>query len=668
MEQLENTPPLPTRENLVQIDTSFDIELANGLAQLETYNKHHYRPNTYLHKWWARRCGTTFRLILKHLVPDPTLRGYYTPGGLTGKIIMDPMMGGATTLHEAIRLGANVIGGDIDPIPILQARATLSDVSLLALEQAYQRFFRKLRAELDPYFMTCCPTCGIQTQTWFVLYGARRSCSCGPVLVVDSLTLRQEMDGTTIRLCADCHAVVQGDTACDCGGLNAESLPTPLVEKKTAVCPHCNQPYQDDLTIPYYARYEPLVIVAHCQRHNLFFKAPDWIDREALQRADDRREQLTLKRADFVIEPGRKSRHLQRRGIDNYLDLFSSRQLLYLEHALAYLPQEDPLIQLNLALLVSTSLEFNSMLCGYKGKQKRRAGAIRHTFSHHAYSFPYTALENNPLYHRKASGTLEKLFQSRIRNGRSWARQPRERDLAEKKSVFVDIVGEVDAGVEVNDVFELRSGTQRFLLQQGSATHFDLPDGSVDAIVTDPPYFDSVQYSDLSAFFRVWLRQMLPDSADWTFNINDSAVDPHKSDSTSRYTELLSAIFSECRRVLRKDNGRFIFTFHHWNPKAWAALTTALKAADFVLLNRYVVHAENPSSVHINNMKALMHDAIFVCAPKEVAREVVWQRPSQINTHDSYQFCYDCATSLGWMLENELKTKEIKQQWQNTLS
>ena len=33
-------------------------ELANRLAHLESFNKHYYRPNSYLHKWWARRCGS----------------------------------------------------------------------------------------------------------------------------------------------------------------------------------------------------------------------------------------------------------------------------------------------------------------------------------------------------------------------------------------------------------------------------------------------------------------------------------------------------------------------------------------------------------------------------------------------------------------------------------
>ena len=105
-------------------DEEFPIEFANEIAKIESYNKHLYRPNTYLHKWWARRCGSTFRLILKHLAENSDNRNYYAPGGLEGKIILDPMMGGGTTLHESIRLGANVIGVDIDPIPILQARAT----------------------------------------------------------------------------------------------------------------------------------------------------------------------------------------------------------------------------------------------------------------------------------------------------------------------------------------------------------------------------------------------------------------------------------------------------------------------------------------------------------------------------------------------------------------
>lgn len=37
----------------------------------------------------------------------------------------------------------------------------------------------------------------------------------------------------------------------------------------------------------------------------------------------------------------------------------------------------------------------------------------------------------------------------------------------------------------------------------------DLPDSSLDAVITDPPYFDSVPYADLSDFFYVWLKRSI---------------------------------------------------------------------------------------------------------------------------------------------------------------
>ena len=98
-------------------------------------------------------------------------------------------------------------------------------------------------------------------------------------------------------------------------------------------------------------------------------------------------------------------------------------------------------------MLVSTSLEFNSLLCGYKGWSKRRPGAIRHVFALHAYSFPYTALENNPVNPQKSSGNLQILFRDRIVRGREWAVSPTERRInREGKSEPVPIPEEVDQG------------------------------------------------------------------------------------------------------------------------------------------------------------------------------------------------------------------------------
>ncbi|NOR82934.1 MAG: hypothetical protein GQ526_05515, partial [Ardenticatenales bacterium] len=58
------------RKGISPPDLRFDPAFANTFSPIESNNKHHYRPNSYLHKWWARRCGSTLRLILKALVED----------------------------------------------------------------------------------------------------------------------------------------------------------------------------------------------------------------------------------------------------------------------------------------------------------------------------------------------------------------------------------------------------------------------------------------------------------------------------------------------------------------------------------------------------------------------------------------------------------------------
>jgi putative DNA methylase len=653
------------------IDADFDVDFADSLARLESYNKHYYRPNSYLHKWWARRCGSTFRLILKGLVANEAQRDYYVPGGLQGKVVLDPMMGGGTTLHEAIRLGATVIGADIDPLPILQARATLSDMPLARLESAFAAFYTTLATRLEALFTTTCPTCVQTAPLRFVLYGCQRSCACGPSLFVDSLLLRQETDGTAVWLCRHCHNVyhqASDGPGCRCGG-QPDAGKTAILEKSggRGRCDRCRQLYTDDLDTPYFARYRPLAVSGDCPAHGFFLAPVTAVDLAHLDAANQARAALDWDPSEFAVGDGPKSLALRRRGIHSYLDLFSSRQLLYLQQAIALLPAYEPLIRLNLGLLVSTSLEFNSLLCGYKGAGRRRAGATRHTFSLHAYSFPYTALENNLLYPGTVSGSLQKLFHDRCRRARQWARRPRERRLRYGRAVqqlFME--GERDAGTEVTAAADL-SGGQQFLLLQGSAAALDLPDDSVDFVVTDPPYFDSVQYSDLAIFFHVWLRRLLPDGPSWRVDLAQSAVEPQVN-GNSQYTAVIANIFGECHRVLRKENGRLIFTFHHWNPKGWTAVTLALRQAGFVLVNRYVVHSENPLSVHIAGFaRPLLHDAILVLAPLAAGVARAWTAPLAVDQSDSRQFCYDCATLLGWLLNSDLSPPMIEQSWQRYL-
>jgi len=661
---LDEVLRLPTADYSIAIDESFPEKFANQLAQQEAFNKHLFRPNTYLHKWWARRCGSTFRTILKQFVPDPQRRDYYAPGGLEGKIVLDPMMGGGTTLHEAIRLGASVIGADIDPIPIVQARATLTQASLKDLQTAFDQFFDDLYCRVGSYFQTECPDCEQTLDAQYALYGLRKRCGCGEVVQLDQYELRQEEE-RTLRIWPENWEI--SDTARVPKG---QPKGTRLITKTETACPTCKQKYQELLDLPFYARYTPVAIVGDCPEHGVFFRSPGTADLERICEADRQRDTLDFGMVeDFAVKNGPKSGDLISRNIHSYPDVFSSRQLLYLYHSIELLCSYHGVAKLNLALLVSTSLEFNSLLCGYKGWFKRRPGAIRHVFALHAYAFQYTVAENNPLNRGKSSGNLQLLFHDRVVRGRKWAVAPVERKIdREGETQVVKIPGEWDGGTEVFDQATLATARQGFWLIHGDSRRLAIADHSVDFIVTDPPYYDNVQYSDLAAFFRVWLARLLPEGANWAYDETQSAVATRATDDVSGFMTVISGIFREGGRVLKRHTGRLVFTFHHWDPNAWAELNIALKSAGFKLMNSYVVSSEHPVSVHINNLNSIKHDTILVLALDGDLPSGQWPSLTRIDTSESEGFCRQCGQALGWLLESASSPDQIRSIWTQLIS
>ena len=457
-------PVQPSQE----IDARFPEQFVDSLSRREVFNKHLFRPNTYLHKWWARRCGATFRTILKQFAPSAVKRDYYAAGGLEGLTVLDPMMGGGTTLHEAIRMGANVVGADIDPIPVLQARASLSRIALPALRRAFDRFSADLHADLRPYFQTHCPECGDETDIRYCLYGVRKRCQCGTVIQVEQYDLRQDERGTTR------FDPRSGKIRSDSEPIDAESGVGRLIKKGDKNCPSCNQAYAELDDVPFYARYALVAVVGECGQHGLFYRTPSQHDLRVVAKANRARSKLDFGALeDFLVRDGPKSGDLLRHNVRSYLDVFSSRQLLYLHSAITHLQRHEELERLNLAMLVSTSLEFNSMLCGYKGWHKNRPGAIRHTFGLHAYSFQYTALEKQPRQPGQILGQPAAPFQrphrTRTQVGRASDRAQSRRRRQAKPGFHSRRDGHRRGGVRA-----IRSGAGRRQLF-GDATGFSLP-------------------------------------------------------------------------------------------------------------------------------------------------------------------------------------------------
>jgi SAM-dependent methyltransferase len=118
----------------------------------------------------------------------------------------------------------------------------------------------------------------------------------------------------------------------------------------------------------------------------------------------------------------------------------------------------------------------------------------------------------------------------------------------------------------------------------GSSARLALPSGTVDLVLSDPPYHDDVHYSELSIPFRAW--------AGLKTSIEPGIVPAPNGRFDRSYADLLRDVFVECRRVL-KPRGHLILSYANRDPRAWLALIEALDDAGYRGLGYQIVHGEN---------------------------------------------------------------------------
>lgn len=167
----------------------------------------------------------------------------------------------------------------------------------------------------------------------------------------------------------------------------------------------------------------------------------------------------------------------------------------------------------------------------------------------------------------------------------------------------------------------------------GSATSLPgIADGSIAAVVVDPPYDDNVQYSELADFFYVWLKRTQGHRhPDWfatylcdhddeavvndsRFRMEGTKAAPAREAARRRYRELMSGTFRECHRVLR-DNGVLTVMFTHKKQEAWEALFTALVQSGFTITATWPVKTESEHSLH-QAKKNAAQSTVFLVARK----------------------------------------------------
>jgi adenine-specific DNA methylase len=168
-------------------------------------------------------------------------------------------------------------------------------------------------------------------------------------------------------------------------------------------------------------------------------------------------------------------------------------------------------------------------------------------------------------------------------------------------------------------------------------------EGSFDLVLTDPPYYDAIPYSNLMDFFYVWIKRSLIDvspeyqqvfnpelSPKWDQDSNDGELiddadrfDGDKKKSTSNYENGMLRVFSRCYDVLTPD-GRLVIVFAHKHPDAWETLVSAIIRAGFVVDGSWPIQTEMSNRTRALSSAALASSVWLVCKKRSETVRPGW--------------------------------------------
>ena len=267
---------------------------------------------------------------------------------------------------------------------------------------------------------------------------------------------------------------------------------------------------------------------------------------------------------------------LTRYGINEFAKVFNARQrgsLFTFARLFCELPQclthcgYDELWTASIADCLSLSIgrmaDYNSEFCTWNINQQ----GIGHTFARFALPMTTDYAESNPV------GEVTGSFQGAV----EWIVQC------------------------IEHLQKTANGRSEILY--GSAD--EESNNKCDIVMTDPPYYDSIPYSDISDFFYVWLRRSVqarhPTIFDKALVARDREIIQHAGRmggdnlvAKEFYEHGMARSFQAAWGMLGPE-GRMVVVFAHKQPDAWEALVSAMIRIGFVVAGSWPIQTERPS-------------------------------------------------------------------------
>jgi 16S rRNA G966 N2-methylase RsmD len=314
------------------------------------------------------------------------------------------------------------------------------------------------------------------------------------------------------------------------------------------------------------------------------------------------------------IPPGDKTNSLLNQEINFYSQLFTKRNLL----ALSYLHREigrlaDREAGDFLQFAFSGSLKWAS-------RQSHLRGHIVEGWAMHAYWIYPRSLEIN------VWNTFERRLKATVRG----------------KTYSNEHIGHFCKFAQ--NFSDLTNHSATCFILNRSATKLPIPDNSIDAVITDPPYGGNVNYAELSDYWYIWLSEgkTIPKR-------DEVIVNKTQRKTLKDYGELLSAVFKECYRVL-KPHRFLVSTFNSRDLRVVASFVTAASEAGFTLHPEGLLYQPPirpyTTTFHAMQIGAFVGDFIFTFVKEAM--------PPSTPAEEDYEL-QDLKAKLGGLIDETVK-------------
>ncbi len=442
-------------------------------------------------------------------------------------VILDCFCGGGVTVFEAAALERKVIGVDLNPLATFVTRMQMFNGDVNLLKRVYLEFITEVREKYGNWY--------------YVNFG-------------DDEGVCEWLEWVYIVVCPKCGSeiVLTENNKVHNGVFNCEN---PKCEgrnglKRIECIPAGSKP----IRARYFSKKSKSVLIRGITSVDQLSNIQDY---EVIIR-----QQKYAPNFEIPLDWDRQHEDkLKERGIIEYRHLFTDRNYTIncciFNDILRRKPDLPADIYEMLYFLFSSSLRYTNSMTRVTDNWE---GGKPTAMDKHAYWMPNQYIETN------ISDILEKRARSIITG------------VEFSKTTLPTACKEVNSFQDL-----LKNGG--FYVLTGSSSDLPLPNGSVDTIITDPPYGSNVQYAELSVVWNAWY-DVFSGLNGYIFKEEEAVVNRKikvkGAKTEGDYEKLLYNVYAECNRVLKKD-GYMVFTFNNKNIKVWIAMMRAVARAGFYL-------------------------------------------------------------------------------------